>query len=594
MPEIATTTMRERLGALFASGLLAATMGAGTLGMPAPAWAADTATIAITVKDNAPAAKYNIYKLFDADIEPNAASETHPGIATHVSWNNDAKAATLAFLDANGYGAWLKTRFPAYDEAALATQHDRPQNAAEFIAKQIGASPNDAQAATKPQTKAARSFALELAKALDAAFRAGGATIYHAETTAADGTKASFTGTEGYYLFVTDDASLGPDEAGTSPIWVPLGGSTSVIQEKTAAPTFDKQVMDDSAGSTWGKAADANAAQDLAFKLTATLPDNIGAFDTYLLQFEDTLPAGLSLSGDGTSSVVVKVDGATTITGDLTGKAGSISYSGNKLVVRIDDIKTVHKNLQVGKDSTVTVEYRAHPNGKAAIGAGGNQNGAILKYTNNPVTHSDGSGPDGGGTGETTPSTSTLFTYRIDLTKVDKQTHENLAGAKFTVQVAKSNSDDASKGAYVQADGSLGADAHAFVTDAKGSFSIPRIDEGVYTIHETEAPAGYELEDADITLTVSRTFDGQKLASLSATSTGGEGTKTLATDIVTNATAEAATGAAKVVTSDDKRIAMPITGMDGVTAGIVFGTGAVVLGLAGWYATRRKRNGGAE
>ncbi|MDO4533803.1 MAG: isopeptide-forming domain-containing fimbrial protein, partial [Coriobacteriia bacterium] len=519
------------------------------------------------------AAGYDVYQLFLADIEPDSTSEEHPGVATHVSWASDTvKNTVLAFLDDNGYDEWLAGH--GHTDSA---SHDLPQNAAEFIAECIGASPNDEQAATAPPTKAAESFALELAKALS---NASGVPMMHADA------DAVFSGSEGYYLFVTQSSTIDVGEAGTAPIWVPLGGATTTLAEKTAIPSLTKEVQEDSSGQ-FGKVADGNKDQELAFRLEAKMPQNIGAFDTYEMRFEDTLPSGMDLEAGNTSSVVVKVDGID-ITADLQDAQGSISFANHELIVHINDVKSVHAGLSVDKDTAVTVEYRAHINASSAIGAPGETNTAKLRYTNDPVSS---------GLGTTVPVSTTTYTYQLKVNKVDKQTGENLARAGFKVQVSPESTDAASRGKWIAQDGSLveESQAYEFTTDSEGVCVIPRIDEGVYIIKETTAPSGYETQDADIVVTLTRTFEGSALQTLDATCSGGEAADSATTDVATHIVSEPAqTGTVELITSDDKTVSMPITGMDGVTAALIYGSCTAVLGLVGWRATRKSRDDGLD
>ena len=51
----------------------------------------------------------------------------------------------------------------------------------------------------------------------------------------------------GYYLFVTDGDSLGPNKknTGTSPIFAVVGGSAVTVCEKSNIPTVEKKILDD-------------------------------------------------------------------------------------------------------------------------------------------------------------------------------------------------------------------------------------------------------------------------------------------------------------------------------------------------------------
>lgn len=629
MANLSIPTMRERVQQTMSAGgravlgtSLALMLCASQMAAPTPALAYESASFTISAKDNQ-GAVYRVYRLFSADMTANTGADPDfpesqrpiarwPGIATHMSWNDEAKDAVLAFLDSyrgdsGTYRDWIAGEYdvePGSDEHARL--HGIPQNAAEYIAEMVGASPDDPGAAHVPTAKAERSFALELARAL----AASGVSAQRC-TADAQG-KATFTGEEGYYLFITDDASVGANEAGTSPIWVPLGGATATLEEKSAVPTLDKQVREDSTG-TFGKVADANAGQDLDYRLVATMPENIGAFDTYFLKFSDQLPADMDLAGGNTSSVKVTLrythDGNAYSPDITTNSHVSMGYTRDgKLTVAIDDLKSVYSAL--AKDATVTVDYRAHLKDGCVIGAQGNLNSAVLTYAANPATAQAGAGswdaPDPDGTSSTLEGAhrTRTCTWKVELEKVDKQTQARLPGARFTVRVAQTSgsADTASVGKYVQGDGSLGEAPHEFATGRDGKFEIPRVDSGTYTIRETAAPAGYELQDADISLDILPAPD-QAAGSIprwQLSLSGGEGAKANGTDIVTHlvaadgdAVASALeTGTVAIQTSDDKKTVMPITGMEGTSAATLLACGVLAASLAGLHRIRRREEDG--
>ena len=571
----------------------------GGLAISPPALAYDQATFTISAKHNADAV-YEAYRIFSADLTPNGGTDPDfpdesyppdawPGIATHINWASEqVKSTVLSYIAEHGYREWIVAEYgSAADGQPDETQYGLAQNAAAFISRQIGASPDDADAATVPSTKAAKSFALELARSLSA-------SQIQAQSVAADSTgTATFTGEEGFYLFITSDESLQADEAGTSPIWVPLGGKTSQIDEKSAIPTLDKQVREDSTGE-YGKVADANNAQDLDYRLIATMPDNIGAFDSYALTFTDTLSEGMEFSGKGTSSVMVTLSyhqGGNSYTLEITDNSHvSKTVDGKQLVVAIDDLLKV--GPVIDKDATVTVDYRAHLTDAAKIGSDGNLNSAVLTYTSNPTTDATGTTP------EDSHRTRTC-TWQLDLNKVDKRTGTPLQNATFSIQVepADGSLDSASAGLYLQRDGTLASEAYEFTTDSSGCITVPRIDSGSYVIHEVSAPSGYELQDADIRLNLAPTLDQSSgsVTKLEATLSGGESAQDDA-EVRTHLVNEpnetsgiASSGIVSIQTSDDKKTALPITGLEGIAAASALGVGAVLAGLAGLLTARRAR-----
>ena len=104
----------------------------------------------------------------------------------------------------------------------------------------------------------------------------------------------------GYYLFLTNDSSIGKEngysnqrQTGTSPIFAVVGGSAVEVEEKTGIPTVTKKIKDDKPGSVWADKADSQVGQIVQYQLTGTVAENVASFNTYYYEFRDELSAGL-------------------------------------------------------------------------------------------------------------------------------------------------------------------------------------------------------------------------------------------------------------------------------------------------------------
>lgn len=75
----------------------------------------------------------------------------------------------------------------------------------------------------------------------------------------------------GYWLIVADDDAIAQGEVGTAPIMALVGGSAVTVKSKAATPKVQKHVLEDSTAA-WQKAADATVADDLYWRLSATVP----------------------------------------------------------------------------------------------------------------------------------------------------------------------------------------------------------------------------------------------------------------------------------------------------------------------------------
>ena len=493
---------------------------------------ADQATLTIKQRHNGEAA-YDAYLLFLADVDEHDQ-------ASHVVWASDAtKDKLLAFLDAHGYQEWLSQNHPG------TSQHDRAQNAAEYLALMIEDAPTDSGAGGDPRTTSAGSFANDLAHTL-----ASSALV--PEHATAD---EPFVGEEGYWLFVTTDATTQDyGEAGTAPILIPLGGSVTTMYEKSSVPTIDKEVYEDST-KTWGKVADANVTQSVPYRLSGTLPANYGTFDHYHYKFTDTLSEGLDLeeSGDARNPL-----GLTVRIGDkaveVDGTNLTATYEGRTLTVEFADLKAPYwDDCAITKDTVITVDYQAHLNTSCLLGSPGNPNAVYLTYTDDPVSEGDG---------RTEEVPVKVFSYKLRLVKNDAQTGEVLSGAVFTIQVAEGNADEASRGKYVQADGSLSDEPYRFVTDGQGAVEVAGLDEGLYRIAEQEAPEGFNIVEPTFDLHIDSSLDhGERtLVTLEATVSAPDGQASSAAGV---STIDGSAGTVTVTAANDRVFVVPLTGLDG-------------------------------
>lgn len=434
-------------------------------------------------------ATYDAYQVFAGDVAPD-------GSATHLTWASDqTKDAALAYFDAQGYEAWLTERHPGEG------QHDFAQNAAEYASHRMAGAEAKDEESVDPS---AASFGLGLAKAL-----AGSGVAPSGVATAGE----PFEGAQGLWLFVTTDTTTdAPSEAGTLPLWLPLGAEKTQVDEKSAVPAVSIEVCEDSTG-TWGKTADAHRAQEVGLRVTGTLPTNFASFEHYHYRMDVHLPKGMTLSVPkdvGLAKALVIRVGDHEVVPD--GEGCIASLEDGSLAIDFPDLKAAcWQDYGIGTDTKVTCQFKAQLNDAACIGMPGNAVEASLTYTDDPVSQLDG---------QTGIDTVTVFSHQVELLKVADQTDNPLEGAEFTVQVAPQNADEPSRGRYVGADGSLSDAPQALRTDGQGRLRIAGLDEGVYLISETTAPAGYAPLPSEVGLTLVSTLSDmdQALTELTASS----------------------------------------------------------------------------
>ena len=311
------------------------------------------------------------------------------------------------------------------------------------------------------------------------------------KTATANGEIVEFTGLDlGYYAI---DTSLGTLCALTNT------NSTFTATEKNAKPDIDKEVQED-ADSSWGKVNDADINQVVNYKSTVTV--GLGATN-YVMH--DTMEAGLTFNTD---SVVVTVDGT-----ELDAYVDEDTEYDYKVIVDPADDCTFDiefnnayiETLAKGKEIVVT--YSATLNENAKVATDGNDNTVYLSYGESS-------------TWETTPHTTTTYTWKMDVLKytLDGTRKVELAGAVFQLLKTKDAEDSAISFVKVTTVNSVAVTVPTYrvavtgdkaedivneiTTDENGKFEIVGLDEGTYYLHEKTAPEGYNKLAEDLTVTI--------------------------------------------------------------------------------------------
>lgn len=431
---------------------------------PETARAADAGAITI---GGVVATQYDAYQLFSATVTDKAGSDQK--VATDLAWASDAvRQAVLPVL----YDAGL----------------DRSASTAQAAAELMNA---DGHMTTALTVKLAH--AICNADATSVALNADTAAELPC----------------GYWLIVADDDAIAQNEAGTAPIMVLVGGGAVTVRPKAAPPKVSKHVLEDSAAA-WQKAADATVGDDLCWRLSATVPAGLTAYDTYTVRFVDTMGAGLDPSKVAASMrvyVAAGADGSFDAVACEGGNANStpakgwtditsqckVSIEGNAFTVRTGDLIAALGGADAfAAGARVVAVYDAPLGANCNRGATkGNPNEVYLRYPRSPFADQSG---DAGFT--RTPSDDAMaYTWGLSLIKRSSSDDKPLAGAKLRII------DDC--GRILTTDGSWSTDADACVTTgADGHVELSGVDAGVDTVEEVAAPKGYTAFEGKRTVTV--------------------------------------------------------------------------------------------
>ena len=436
---------------------------------PATAHAADTGAITV---DGTVATRYDAYRLFSATVIDDADADQK--VATDITWANDAVRQAV---------------LPVLHDAGLDGSASTAQEAAEWMNA-------DGHMTTALTAKLAR--AIVKAGAVFEPLSSGTTTELPC----------------GYWLIVADDDAIAQGEAGTAPIMALVGGSAVTVKPKAATPKAAKHVLEDSAAA-WQKAADATVADDLYWRLSATVPAGLTAYDAYTVQFVDTMSAGLDPSKVAASMRVYVAAGAEgnfdAVSTGKDGRAGTkpakgwtditaqcrVSIEGSTFTVRTGDLIAALGGADAfAAGARVVAVYNAPLVSGCNHGiAKGNPNEVYLRYPRSPFADQSG---DAGFT-HTPSDDATAYTWGLSLIKRSSSDDRPLAGAKLRI------TDD--RGRTLAADGTWTTDADAYVVSGEdGRVELNGVDAGVYTVEEVAAPKGYTAFEGKRTVTV--TADG--------------------------------------------------------------------------------------
>ena len=447
--------------------LLALLIGTCAVVFPASAQAAPTSKGSITVSGTV-ASSYDAYQIFSANV---VDGDNDAKIATDLAWANDAARDAV---------------LPVLHSAGMPKSQTTAQEAAEWLnADSHLTSALSAQLARSLQSSGA------VSKALNA------------------GTAAELT--SGYWLIVANDDAIAQNEVGTAPIMALVGGSAVTVKPKAATPKVAKHVLED-VTAAWQKAADATVGDDLYWRLSATVPAGLTAYDTYAVQLVDTMSAGLDPSRVASSMRVYVAAGADggfdAVSTGKDGRAGTEPAKG------WTDI-TAQCVTKVAADGTFTVrtgDLIAALGGADAFAAGarvvavynapltsgcnhgiakGNPNEVYLRYPRSPFADQSG---DAGFT-RTPSDDATAYTWDLALTKRGSDGDKPLPGAVLSI------TDD--RGRTLAADGTWDAEGKATVTTGEdGRVTVSGVDSGKLEVRELKAPKGYTAFEGTRSVTV--------------------------------------------------------------------------------------------
>lgn len=567
-------SMSKNIARLAVTAGLTAALSFGGVMAPVTMAFADGTTGSITinkVNDANMGNTFKAYQIFKAKVID--AQDGSGKIASDVKWavgEQAQKDIIKAIRGSKGYSD-SKSQLPTEDPITA-------QDVADWLSANVTTTTASANGA-KGTRVAPDDVLYSIAKA-----------VINNETAVGNSFKAGDSWTcsnDGYYLFVSDGLTdTTKPNTGTSPIFAIVGGNPVVVTEKTSIPTVNKEVRE---GTKWGNVSDSYIGEEVEYKLTGSVADNIATFNKYQYEFHDTLSKGLEAaegSGNTPKDLHVYIDNKgnqTEIVQDdndgykVVLERDSATKKEN-LTIAFTDLKTVKdktgKTIKVDADSKVVVTYKATLTSDAEYTAAGNTNEVKLVYSNDPMSN---------GTGTSESKKVADYVFGFDVTKIDPDNSSAKLDAGFTVKMIKEGSDKSVE-KWLKQDGSFSNelnDAYTFeTTEAGNKVSIPGLVAGTYLISESKTPAGYNtIADFEITVAPEYNTDGT-LKELKVTSNSSMATPTTGGNVTTTKI--------PVTIQNKKGSGLPLTGLNGVTFTWIAGGAVLCIGVAHLIRSRKQ------
>lgn len=384
-------------------------------------------------------------------------------------------------------------------------------------------------------------------------------------------------GNRGYIIDETKEYEFTVNTDGTI-VWAAAAEGTNGTTNSPATitivnhkPNVEKDVKDRTDG-TWGKDSDYSVGDEIPYRVTVDVPENIAELKTFTLTDTPTnqkyQTGTLKIYKDDTFSNRILDTYVETADGD-----------GWKIEFTPADLKDYK-----GSKIYITFDMKLKENA-VIVGPNGNTNEIKLDYSNKILPTTDPK-HDNPGTDEIKKET-TVYTFGIAVEKVDASNEATkLQGVTFDLY---RKLDPAATGEGVLTDpvkgltGKFKKVKEDLTTGTDGTISVSGLANGTYWLVETKTVDTYNLLKQPVEVKIAAIYSETEETKITTDSTTGKTTTT--TTKVKNLTEAGNNGVFKTVVKNSKGFTLPTTGGIGTFvftfAGIAMMAAAVILLITG-------------
>lgn len=339
-------------------------------------------------------------------------------------------------------------------------------------------------------------------------------TDWYKDTTSST-TTYTFTDMEpGYYMIKDKEDTINNTANDFYTSFIISLTSNTNIEVKGSVPSVNKRVSDTLNGQ-YSEYVSNQINRLHYYEWVGKMPSEIADYDFYSYVFEDTMSESLDfnrieeiyIKTTNGEHVLYRVDADGAV---IAGKkdnmdvwqvpdTGDAYTGGGTIRIGWTDLKKIYPTLL--KSDEVYVRYSASLNEKAVVVDTGNPNTVKLHFSNNPNDKDD--------YGTTPPSTSRVYTFAMEVTKVN-EAGETLQGAEFVLFHYHSEETENVPMYAIVEDGvitgwtEVQSDATPLVSGPDGKINVKGLKKDIdYYLTETKPPQGYNtlFGNTDIQIT---------------------------------------------------------------------------------------------